>query len=380
MFLLCLWLKVEYWYCPDCASYFTDEAGTEPVSPDDLIVAALGHEFETKWTRSTSSHWHECVRHCGEISDYGAHVFDDFDECETCYYQRPQVSDPQITGRNAELKADLTVNIYADIDVTAYPGAKMVVTIDGANEKTIVLPAAPEADGKYKFVYDGVIPAQMNDEIVATLQAADGTELDSKTFTLKAYLEAIPESPAYAAYSSEKKAAMDTLIDDLLVYGREAQIKFDHNTDNLIVDASYTGSGRTSTENLLTMVPNIQSQADADAAEDGYFKSLNVIHENQNWVRVVYTDKHDDGATVFTYQLGDLDPVELTLTEGYLCTGGIAPVNYGTKMIFKAIRGGVTVATVEYSVNTYCTRKSPNAFVEALYNYGVSAAAFAVLN
>ena len=78
--------------------------------------------------------------------------------------------------------------------------------------------------------------------------------------------------------------------------------------------------------------------------------------------------------------MGDSTPVEMTLTDGYLCTEGIAPVNYGTKMTFKALRGGAVVAQIEYSVYTYCTRKSPNAFVEALYNYGVSAAAYAALN
>ncbi len=289
-------------------------------------------------------------------------------------------SAPTITGRNAELKADLTVNIYADIDATKYPGAKMVVTIDGTDEKTIALPAAPEADGKYKFSYDGVIPSQMNDEIVASLQAADGTELDSKTFTLKSYLDAIPGSAEYAAYSADKKAAMDALIDDLLVYGREAQIKFEHNTDKLIVDASYTGSGRTSTENALTMTPNITSQADAVAAEHGYFKNVNVIHENQNWVRVLYTDKDKDGETTFTMQMGDGTPVAMTLDGGYLCTDGIAPMDYGTVMTFKAIRDGNPIATITYSVYTYCTRKGGNAFVDALYNYGVSAAAFAALD
>jgi hypothetical protein len=373
---------IEYWYCTDCQSYFSDAAGTVVIAPDEINIAALGHQFETKWSFDGRHHWHECIRHCGETSDNALHTFDDYDECEVCFCQRPQIPDPMITGRNAELKADLTVNIYATIEASEFPGAKMVVTIDGTDEKTIPMPTTPEADGTYKFTYDGVIPSQMNDEIVAKLCEADGTELDSQTFTLKGYLEAIPGSAAYAAYSAEKKAAMDALIDDLLVYGREAQIKFDHNTDNLTVDASYTGSGRVSTENLLTMSPNITSQADALAAEDGYFKNANVIHENQNWIRVLYTDKHNDGATTFTMQKGNGDPVAMTLTDGYLCTEGIAPQDYSTMLTFKAYRSGTAVATITYSVNTYCTRKhgTGNPFVDALYNYGASAAAFAALN
>ena len=285
-----------------------------------------------------------------------------------------------IKAKNAELKADLSLNLYAEIDTTLYPGAKMVVTIDGTDEKTIPLPAAPETNGWYKFTYNGIIPSQMNDDIVATLCEADGTAIDSKTFTLKDYLEEIPTSPAYLSWSSAKQAAMDTLIDDLLVYGREAQIKFEHNMDNLIVDASYTGSGRTSTENVLTMTPNITSQADAVEAEHGYFKNVNVIHENQNWVRVLYTDKDKDGETTFTMQMGDGAPVAMTPDGSYLCTDGIAPMDYGTVMTFKAIRDGSPIATITYSVYTYCTRKGGNAFVDALYNYGVSAAAFAALD
>ncbi|MBR5738522.1 MAG: hypothetical protein IKY02_00860, partial [Lachnospiraceae bacterium] len=143
---------------------------------------------------------------------------------------------------------------------------------------------------------------------------------------------------------------------------------------------SYTGSGRVSTENLLTMNPLISSKAEALASEIGYFENANVIHENQNWIRVYYRDKINDGATTFTLQKGDGAVTAVTADSGYICTEGIAPTDYSTLLTFKAIRGAVEVAVITYSVNTYCTRKGGNNFVDALYNYGVSAAEFAALN
>lgn len=55
--------NIEYWHCPDCSTYFTNEACT--ASTTDYIIAALGHDFTyTPYHTSTCTsegdveHWH----------------------------------------------------------------------------------------------------------------------------------------------------------------------------------------------------------------------------------------------------------------------------------------------------------------------------------
>ena len=55
--------SIEYWYCPDCETYFTNEACT--ASTENITIAALGHDFTyTPYKTSTCTskgdveHWH----------------------------------------------------------------------------------------------------------------------------------------------------------------------------------------------------------------------------------------------------------------------------------------------------------------------------------
>ncbi|MBQ0062651.1 MAG: hypothetical protein KBS94_01330 [Prevotella sp.] len=55
--------NIEYWYCPDCSTYFTNEACT--ASATEITLAALGHDFTyTPYRTSTCTsegdveHWH----------------------------------------------------------------------------------------------------------------------------------------------------------------------------------------------------------------------------------------------------------------------------------------------------------------------------------
>ena len=55
--------NIKYWYCPDCDTYYTDEACT--VSTTEIIINALGHDFTyTPYKTSTCTsegeveHWH----------------------------------------------------------------------------------------------------------------------------------------------------------------------------------------------------------------------------------------------------------------------------------------------------------------------------------
>ena len=67
--------NVEFWYCPDCGKYYSDETGEHAISIDDTVIAATGeHDWGAWVTDSESSCTTGGTRHrvcnvCGERQD-----------------------------------------------------------------------------------------------------------------------------------------------------------------------------------------------------------------------------------------------------------------------------------------------------------------------
>ena len=67
--------NIEYWYCPDCGKYFSDEMGEQEITLDDTVIAATGEHDWGEWvTDSESSCTVGGTRHricvdCGERQD-----------------------------------------------------------------------------------------------------------------------------------------------------------------------------------------------------------------------------------------------------------------------------------------------------------------------
>ena len=66
--------NIEYWYCPDCGKYYSDEMGEHAISIDDTVIAATGEHDWGAWV--TDSEWgcttggertREC-KNCGYIN------------------------------------------------------------------------------------------------------------------------------------------------------------------------------------------------------------------------------------------------------------------------------------------------------------------------
>ena len=288
----------------------------------------------------------------------------------------------QITGRNMTLNENLDLGLFANVDLNEMlykdgdASGKISVSLNGETREAALtdLAVSDAANNIRKFSFEGVTPELMGDDITVTLYASNGTTvLDTKTYTIKEYLLGL--------LADNPTAELTALVNDLLVYGGQAQIKFNHNTANLVSDG-IAGSGRTPDGNIA----NIYNKTAVTAANyqdasviPGYFKEATVVHENINWIRVKFIDNADDGATTFKLQKGDGAPEDVTATGAFLCTDGLMPTEYGTKVTVYAYRGGEVLSKVEYSMNSYCVRKHSDAgheFSDALYNYGVSASAY----
>ena len=66
--------KREYWSCSDCECDFIDEKGSALLQNKD--IAAIGHDWNTDWSKNDTHHWHDCLNNCGEKNDNAAHIWD----------------------------------------------------------------------------------------------------------------------------------------------------------------------------------------------------------------------------------------------------------------------------------------------------------------
>lgn len=66
----------EHYYCEECDKYFLAQDGVVVDYDEDIAIAALGHDFSTKWSTSSDKHWHECSR-CDEIFEENEHSWND---------------------------------------------------------------------------------------------------------------------------------------------------------------------------------------------------------------------------------------------------------------------------------------------------------------
>ena len=153
----------------------------------------------------------------------------------------------------------------------------------------------------FKATFDGITPECIGDTITVTIYK-DGASIATGTTSIYNYLTvSLPASDEYLAWSADKQAAANQLVADILKYGREAQIKRNHNTDNLISLAGYTPSTGYSATSIYDQIyegaaaPTTQAEADALT---GYFKEATVIHEDQNRVRVVFKNNTNDALEV----------------------------------------------------------------------------------
>ena len=243
-------------------------------------------------------------------------------------------------------------------------------------------------EGQYVFVYDGVTPQHLNDEIAATLSY----KLNGESFTaegtnsLQAYLETLlGKTPVELGQSTVETTAMKRLAADLLHYGAALQTYVGHDTDNLAdVNAGTYGSTFSSVgDEYAVQMSNEVDESVQWTAAGLHFSDRMGLYFN-------FTAADMAGYEVRA-TLGDeerlLDPV-LTETENEYIVyyKGISVLDFDEPVniqVFDA-EGNAVSESLSYSVNTYVYNKQDGedamaALARASYNYGVSAETYAAL-
>ncbi len=72
--------NIEYWTCSFCGKYFSDEAGANVITAEDIVVNALGHDFSGAYDAyDENGHWHICHHKGCDVNEaHVAHNFTDY--------------------------------------------------------------------------------------------------------------------------------------------------------------------------------------------------------------------------------------------------------------------------------------------------------------
>lgn len=236
-----------------------------------------------------------------------------------------------------------------------------------------------DADGNYNFMFTKISPAQMGDNISATLSAnCGGTQLTDtvEKYSIKTYcLRMMSKYP--------DNSSLQTLLSDILAYGAATQNYIGYHTDAPVtagVDLS------PSTFPGVYGKKTVFSGEKSDAAD---WKSASVILGNDLSVRFSFIADSVDQLSVRVSLNGrtqEYSSEAFSANNGkyFIDFDGVKATEFDDTFTAEFYIGGVKVGrTLSYSVNTYICNFHENdttsgfrTLLEALYNYGASAASY----
>lgn len=278
----------------------------------------------------------------------------------------------KITGARVAIGTDLTltyaVDVIEDALAQAHDELAMRFTVNG---KVTVVPLdvlKTDDDGDYLFPLD-LTPQCMTDTVKAELLFGDTVIASKDAYSIREYADTLLD--AYAGLTDYESLALTTLVKNMLRYGSAAQIYRDYRTDALAdagIGDGFSADVPPTTDKLLTT-------ADGVTLGDVYFTGVTVRFSNIN--RIVVHVNSTEGATLTV----NGEPVAFDGTTAY--TEAIYATEFDKIFEFQLYDGETLVQTLRYSVSSYVysMQSSENASMKslatALYNYGVSARAYA---
>lgn len=282
-----------------------------------------------------------------------------------------------ITEASVSLGQDIKVNYYARL-LGKYESAVMRFTLGGTS--VTVKGVKAEADGLYRFTFDGIAPQLIGDVIKAEL-VLDGETVDTaKDFSIENYLKALLKKDRFElAITAEQCAALHTLVRDILNYGAAAQNYRDYNTDSL-VNEGVSGGSVFDAESVVS----VKSQTTPTGDGTVKFKTATVRFDSINSIR-------------FDFAIGSANLADLTIVVGdktytskdfivksegvySIYTDGITALDFDKEIVACVCVGGEVVHSVTYSINSYVKSmyqsESMGALARAIFCYGKSSEAY----
>lgn len=279
-----------------------------------------------------------------------------------------------IKDMDVSLGEDIMVRFYTDS--TTDDGSKLVVAFDG-KEYEITQSQYVENKGN-AFMFIGVTPQKLGDEMTATLYGADGVQIgETKTVSVKSYLEGLLAlSYEDSGLSQLKYQAMRELCVNMLNYGAAAQTYVDYKTDNLV--------NKDLSDELKALATEKITVTDTDKAVNGdAWVGAGVRFDYKLGLYFVFraTSAGEYTATV-NGEDADIEAYE-ALGEGYYVIryNSFNATNMNDVVTAKLTDANNAEQTFAYSIRSYVASKGNTEsavanLVNATYTYGYAAVAY----
>lgn len=351
---------------------------------DSVVYCAICKAELSRETKSIPAHGHTKVVVPGYEASAGVEGLTDGVSCSVCgAVLVPQEIIPAKPVEEFKI-ASAYLNLTKDINMmwrtkvpTGYENPYMVFTLNGVSYTATSYTV--DEQGRLCFMFPGVMPHQLGDNIRATLYATCDGELVSvvkDNYSIKDYAAYI-----LANYPAGSETA--TLMSDIMVYGEKLQLYRGYKTDALVTEG-------------LTLSPSEFKTLDAEKNklslvgtpdDDAKWKGAGLYLENAMSVRFSFTATDIEGLTVeitingrkTVYNVSELTKESDGQYKIYF--RGISASEFDDEItaIFK--RNGEQVGrTVTYSVNSYvhymqnsASNDKLVALIKAIYSYGASA-------
>lgn len=332
-------------------------------------TAALGHNYT--YTDNGDTHTFSCSR-C-DASAEEAHTFTD-GVC-ICGRKEFRITSAQLI-LNGKLDLTYTASIPDDYE-TPY------MVFSGPNGEETITNVEQDENGNYVFAYTGINPQCMGDSITATLYATVEDELQQ--VSIENY--SVREYCIHQLAKDDISAELRTLLSDLLAYGAAAQTYMNYNTEALV----NTGDDILNpTYSNFTALSGLSASFEGDASEDVYWTGAYLtLTDSVAMTFRFYTADAEE--LVITVRIGDEEQTftSFKMVEGQegifeITVDDIAATQFGDTVTASFNLWDEDMGnTLSYSVNAYVCAKQNDGnialsnLVKALYNYGVSASAYA---
>lgn len=224
-------------------------------------------------------------------------------------YSAAEAVDP-FKGTSVALGSEITVNFYAELTDTE--GAAMTFQVGGTTQ-TVPVTQAQYVEGKLYCFPCAIVPAQMTEEIQATLSDSGNTY--NKSTSVRAYAEKLLASKQW-----DKLAAINMMI-ATLNYGAAAQNHFVYNTQNP-ANAGYE-------KDVSVQIPDAEATTMASGSVSGIaFYGASLVFESRIAVRFYFTVSGD--IADYNFSIG-----EAPVAKGdmyYVEVPDINPQDYATSI------------------------------------------------
>ena len=353
-----------------------------------VTVAPLGHDlvFSGYNPVATCTTAGAAIYNCSRCSysestpiPATGHLDEDFDAfCDECFEPMPRFESAALS-----LDEDFDV-VYKALLPDGFNSASVTFTL-GNDTPVTVSTYTDNGDGTYSFVFEGINPQRMGDNISATLTVnADNAGGEPTTYTDTQATYSVKQYCLNKLADETISDSLRKLLSDTLAYGAAAQTYMNYNT-NAPVTSGADNPTYSTFSNLSGLGASFEGTADANT----YWLSAGLTLQNNVAMTFRFYAASTANLTVTvsingrskTFNAADFVSVGNNVYA--VSFNGIKAEEFANTVTASFAKNGAALGnTLRYSVNAYVQAKQSDSdtnlanLVKALYNYGASAAAY----